>query len=116
MNRAVAHTTGQADDGEWTDDDLDPNDSRDLADALTGLREDLAAVFSDVKADDFRDPNRGVRERFEDWRTRFGEDYANAYGGLALVGVWEFWARVEMALWNPFEVRFFLEKFPDWKK
>ena len=68
------------------------------------MRADLAGLFADVKADDFRDPNLGIRRKFDEWRTGFREEYDNAYGGLALVGVWEFWARVEMALWNPFEV------------
>lgn len=94
------------DDGTWTDDDLTVSDSIDLSAALTSLRESLLSLFSDVKADDFRNPDLGIRRRFEEWRSKFGEEYANAFGGLALVGVWEFWARVEMALWNPFEVSF----------
>lgn len=96
--------TGEEDSGTFTDDDLSTSDAADLSHALTGLRESLEGVFSDVKAEDFRDPNRGIRRRFEEWRERFGEEYRHAFGGLALVGVWEFWARVEMALWNPFEV------------
>lgn len=101
----LPNTGGLADDdGGWTDDDLNVSDSLDLASALTSLRGSLTALFADVKADDFRDPDLGIRKRFEEWRGKFGEEYANAFGGLALVGVWEFWARVEMALWNPFEV------------
>ncbi|KAM0752770.1 hypothetical protein T439DRAFT_342265 [Meredithblackwellia eburnea MCA 4105] len=90
--------------GDGTDDELDVGDSQDLAAALSSLREDLVGVFSDVKADDFRDPNLGIRRKFEEWRAKFAEDYQNAFGGLALVGVWEFWARVEMAMWNPFGI------------
>ncbi|KAL8278337.1 hypothetical protein RQP46_009229 [Phenoliferia psychrophenolica] len=86
------------------DDTLASPDAADLAAALASLRADLAALFADVKADDFRDPNLGIRTKFEEWRDKFRDEYENAYGGLALVGVWEFWARVEMALWNPFEI------------
>jgi hypothetical protein len=93
----------------WTDDELEPSDSADLSDALRSLRESLEGLFADVKADDFRDPNLGIRAKFEQWREKFGDEYGNAYGGLAMVGVWEFWARVEMALWNPFEVSLHLE-------
>lgn len=103
--RNQSMTVVNDEDGSWTDDDLSTSDSLDLASALTSLRESLLALFSDVKADDFRDPDLGIRKRFEEWRSKFGDEYANAFGGLALVGVWEFWARVEMALWNPFEVR-----------
>jgi GC-rich sequence DNA-binding factor len=90
--------------GSWTDDELPSDTSADLADAVQSLRTNLASLFEDVKADDFRDPNLGIRKRFEEWRSRYTDDYMNAFGGLALVGVWEFWARVEMAMWNPFEV------------
>lgn len=89
---------------DWTDDELESADSSDLADALSSLREDLVKIFADVKVDDFRNPDLGIKARFVEWRNKFGEEYSNAFGGLALVGVWEFWARVEMALWNPFEV------------
>mgnify|MGYP001559341704 FL=1 len=97
-------TRANTGDDNWSDDELGEGDSADMADALTSLRESLSGLFGDVKADDFRDPDLGIKSRFEAWRGRFGEEYANAFGGLALVGVWEFWARVEMALWNPFEV------------
>ncbi|CAO1633847.1 unnamed protein product [Parajaminaea phylloscopi] len=43
-----------------------------------------------------------VHTRFLDWRRRFPQDYAKAWGGLALSGVWEFWAQRELALWDPF--------------
>lgn len=101
--RRVTTRVNTADEN-WSDDELGEGDSVDMADALTSLRESLAGLFGDVKADDFRDPDLGIKSRFEAWREKFGEEYANAFGGLALVGVWEFWARVEMALWNPFEV------------
>ena len=83
------------DEGSWTDDELDASTSADLSSALVELRQSLADLFSDVKADNFRDPNLGIRKRFEEWRQSYSEEYQNAFGGLALVGVWEFWGRVE---------------------
>ncbi|KDE06831.1 hypothetical protein MVLG_02867 [Microbotryum lychnidis-dioicae p1A1 Lamole] len=97
-------STAEEDSAMWTDDDLISADSADLADALTFLQDLRKALFEDVRVDDFRDPNLGIRKKFEEWRSTYREDYENAYGGLALVGVWEFWARVEMALWNPFGI------------
>lgn len=102
-----------------TDDELSRSDALDLQDALTSLSASVKAIFDDVKAEEFRDPNlgfsptsalqgagsvMGVRKRFEEWRRKFPEEFGNAFGGLAMVGVWEFWARWEMAAWNPFGV------------
>ena len=102
--RAARERRASADDGAGTDDELEPDGAADLSAAVARLREGLAGLFGDVRADDFRDPNLGIRRKFEEWRAKFPEEYANAFGGLAMVGVWEFWARVEMGLWNPFEV------------
>ncbi|CEQ40115.1 SPOSA6832_01682 [Sporobolomyces salmonicolor] len=90
--------------GYATDSSLSSSEASDLADALSSLRDQLASLFADVKADDYRDPNLGIRRKFEEWRERFREEYEMTFGGLAMVGVWEFWARVEMAGWNPFEI------------
>ncbi|GAA5862749.1 hypothetical protein JCM1840_002660 [Sporobolomyces johnsonii] len=90
--------------GYATDSSLSSGEASDLADALSSLQDQLAALFADVKADDYRDPNLGIRRKFEEWRERFREEYEMTFGGLAMVGVWEFWARVEMAGWNPFEI------------
>ncbi|KAM0790089.1 hypothetical protein ACM66B_005417 [Microbotryomycetes sp. NB124-2] len=104
QQRLTARGVPEDDFGTVTDDELDSGDAADLQDALTSLRRSLSRLFDDVKADDFRDPNLGIRTKFQEWRSQFTEEYQNAFGGLALVGVWEFWARVEMAMWNPFEI------------
>lgn len=90
--------------GYETDDSLLPSDSADLSSASGALSSDLSALFADVQSPEFRDPSLGVRPRFEGWKAAYGEEYANAFGGLAMVGVWEFWARAELADWNPFAV------------
>ncbi|GAA5889079.1 hypothetical protein JCM8208_007763 [Rhodotorula glutinis] len=90
--------------GYASDSSLSPSHQSDLSVALSAQREALSGLFADVKAADFRDPNLGIRRRFEEWRERFGDEYEMTFAGLSLVQVWEFWARVEMAAWNPFEI------------
>jgi GC-rich sequence DNA-binding factor len=77
----------------------------DLVRAVATLTTMLAELFADVGSADFRDPSVGVRPRFEDWRRRYPDEFGKAFGALAMVGVWEFWARAEMGVWNPFAVR-----------
>ncbi|GAA6048331.1 hypothetical protein JCM3770_000953 [Rhodotorula araucariae] len=90
--------------GYASDDALPSEDLADLSAALAAQQAALAGLFADVKAADFRDPNLGIRRRFEEWREKFAEEYEMTFAGLSLVQVWEFWARVEMAAWNPFEI------------
>ncbi|GAA5906527.1 uncharacterized protein JCM6883_004506 [Sporobolomyces salmoneus] len=87
-----------------SDSSLSPTETSDLATALASLDQSLSTLFSDVKNDDFRDPNLGIRKKFEEWRELWNEEYGMLFGSLGLVGVWEFWARVEMGRWNPFEI------------
>lgn len=91
-------------DGYATDDALDRDMASDLTAAVGLLIDETQALFADVQSDAFRDPDVGVRPRFAEWRARFPDSYAQSFAGLALVGVWEFWARAEMALWNLFGV------------
>ncbi|GAA5935558.1 hypothetical protein JCM3775_003350 [Rhodotorula graminis] len=90
--------------GYASDSSLSAAHQSDLSVALSAQQEALAGLFADVRAADFRDPNLGIRRRFEEWRERFGDEYEMTFAGLSLVQVWEFWARVEMASWNPFEI------------
>ncbi|GEM10195.1 GC-rich sequence DNA-binding factor [Rhodotorula toruloides] len=91
--------------GYLSDSALSPTQSTDLSAALASLHESLTSLFSDVKAPPFRDPSLGILQRFEEWRTTWKEEYAMMFAGLSLGQVWEFWARVEMAGWNPFEIQ-----------
>lgn len=93
-----------AEDGYETDDMLLPADAADLISARGAISQELSALFADVQAAEFRDPLLGVRPRFQSWMAAYPDEYANAFGGLAMVGVWEFWARAELAFWNPFGV------------
>ncbi|KAL4080710.1 GCFC-domain-containing protein [Scleroderma citrinum] len=72
-------------------------------------------VFSDVQAEEFRDPSLGIGKWFRQWRRRYGDSYTGAWGGLGLLGAWEFWTRLELSGWNPLEEHQALDEF-DWFK
>lgn len=101
---------------------LKPEDAAAFDVALEPIKRKWESILDGVKAPEFRwpdarasgegDHDRGVtaadpahpssvHSRFLDWRRRFPEEYSNAWGGLALAGVWEFWAKRELALWHP---------------
>lgn len=64
-----------------------------------------------MKAKDFLDPNLGLAKWFGEWRGKFGETYTGAWGGLGMVGAWEFWTRVEILAWDPLEDQRTLDTF-----
>ena len=90
--------------GTETEDELQTSDAADLKSAGAALHNDISSLFADVQADEFKDPEAGIRPKFAEWLAKFPDDFNNAFGGLAMVGTWEFWARSEMAAWNPFGV------------
>ena len=92
------------DDGVSTDSTLAEGDAQDYAAAQVVLDRRVTALLEDVKAEDFRDPDKGLAVRFEQWRSKYEEEYVNAFGGLAMVQAWEFWARGEMVDWEPLRV------------
>jgi GC-rich sequence DNA-binding factor len=96
----------ETDEGFSTDSELDP-DTQDEYDASQhDLERRVHALLEDVKAEDFRYPEKGLAVRFDDWRSRYPDDYDGAFGGLALVQAWEFWARGEMVGWDPLRVSY----------
>jgi GC-rich sequence DNA-binding factor len=96
----------QDEEGYSTDATLPSSDAADYLAALQRLSDQRDQILSDVKANEFKDPSRGIGARFAAWRERFEDSYVGAWGGLGLVGAWEFWARLEMLGWNPFGVNF----------
>lgn len=75
------------------------------------LLEEQEHLLADTHAPEFRDPAataedgsphpRSLVVRFGEWRASYADEYNLAYGGLALANAWEFWARRELALWDP---------------
>lgn len=100
--RRLARTDRKADSADET---LEDDAALDLVRAVATSTSMLAELFADVESAEFRDPGVGVRPRFEDWRRKYPDEFGKAFGTLAMVGVWEFWARAEMGVWNPFAVR-----------
>ena len=104
LRRASGKAQSNEEEGYSTDSSLPPSDSADYRTAMTRLVRDGKAIMSDVQAEEFRDPTRGLGKWFGEWRSRFGDSYSGAWGGLGMVGAWEFWARLEILGWSPLEV------------
>jgi GC-rich sequence DNA-binding factor len=85
-----------------TDSSLPPSEAADYTNALKSLGVRTKDVLADVRADEFRDPGKGW---WSIWREKYADSYVGAWGGLGVVGVWEFWARLEMVGWDCVEVR-----------
>lgn len=92
-------------DGDLSDSELLTSDSQDLQAAGESLEAATKQLFADVAASEYIEPTVGIEPRFVEWRRQYREDFNDAFGGLAMVGVWEFWARCELATWNPFCVK-----------
>lgn len=101
---------------------LSSPDHAGYVEAVAPLRQRLDQVLDSVKAPEYRWPDAkiekqgdnaaangsakhpsSVHTRFLDWRRRYPDDYSNAWGGLALAGIWEFWAKRELTFWEPFD-------------
>ncbi|KAF7980000.1 hypothetical protein HWV62_40096 [Athelia sp. TMB] len=87
--------------GYSTDSSLPASDNTDLSAALTRLSSSAQAILADVRAEDFKDPSVGLSKWFGEWRSKYSDIYTGAWGGLGLVGAWEFWVRLECVGWDP---------------
>ncbi|KAG2151320.1 GCFC-domain-containing protein [Suillus clintonianus] len=108
--RAI-RTQPDQEEGYSTDSSLPPSDAIDYQSAMERIASDGHALLSDVRAAEFRDPSLGLAKWFGEWRRRFGDSYTGAWGGLGLVGAWEFWVRLELLGWNPLETSHTLDEF-----
>ena len=107
IRRAHRRQTGAvlaAEEGFSTDSSLSSDQEEDFQLAITKLKEKADAVLNDVRAGEFRDPSQGLGKWFGEWKDKYEDIYVGAWGGLGLVGAWEFWARLEIVGWNPFQV------------
>lgn len=107
LRRAQAQTP-EDEEGYSTDASLSPSDAVDYETAMKKLGDKGKDVLSDVRARDFKNPELGLSKWFGEWRQRFSDSYTGAWGGLGMVGGWEFWTRLEMLGWNPLEVNLFV--------
>ncbi|CEL62527.1 GC-rich sequence DNA-binding factor 2 OS=Homo sapiens GN=GCFC2 PE=1 SV=2 [Rhizoctonia solani AG-1 IB] len=112
QSRRSAHPSHDEDqEGYSTDGSLGSSDAQDLTQAITLCRSKASSVFSDVTAEEFRDPRKGVAKWFGEWRDRWGDSYTGAWGGLGVVGAWEMWVRLEVLVWDPLIDRRTLDSF-----
>lgn len=85
-------------------DALSPADQAAFDAAWSRLALQLEALFEDVAAPEFRSPAAAhpasLVSRFAAWRQLYADEYAGAWGGLALASAWEFWVRKEMGAWD----------------
>ncbi|KAI8981087.1 nineteen complex-related protein 2-domain-containing protein [Pilobolus umbonatus] len=87
--------------GLWTDDDMqeDYNEQRQfkLKDIQTNQ---IDVMMTDVK-EEFKSLEL-VMHKFEDWKTKYNDDYQKAYGSLSIPTAFEFYIRMELISWDPF--------------
>ena len=102
LRRARVQT--KEEEGYSTDASLPSSDAADFETAMEKLREKGSDILYDVRAKDFKNPELGLGRWFGEWRERFSDSYTGAWGGLGMVGGWEFWTRLEILGWNPLEV------------
>ena len=99
--RAVSQK--QDEEGYSTDSSLPPSDGADYTAAINRILTSAQNILSDVRSKEFKDASLGLGKWFGDWRHKYEDIYIGAWGGLGLVGAWEFWVRLEIVGWNPIE-------------
>ncbi|ESK88444.1 gc-rich sequence dna-binding factor-like protein [Moniliophthora roreri MCA 2997] len=105
--RSVRHQERQmrqkaklAEEGYSTDSEIPTVDEDAYRAALRSVATRTRDVLSDVKAKEFLDPGKG---QWSVWREKYMDSYVGAWGGLGVVSVWEFWARLECVGWDCIE-------------
>jgi GC-rich sequence DNA-binding factor len=101
LARQAQRQRAEAEEGYSTDAEIPEPDEEAYRSALTQVESRRKEVLADVKAEEFRDPGKG---RWTTWREKYTDSYVGAWGGLGVVSVWEFWARLECIGWDPIEV------------
>lgn len=104
QRHAIPSLPANQGEGYATDSELNVSDAADFNTALDNLRAKLADLLSDVKARAFKNPTQGIAIWFAEWKEKWPDIYNNAFGGMGLLQAWEFWARIELIGWLPFDV------------
>ncbi|KAK1232650.1 hypothetical protein PQX77_004212 [Marasmius sp. AFHP31] len=92
------HRQKNEDEGFSTDSELPLHDEEAYQNAVESVIKRTKDVLADVKAKEFLDPGKG---QWSVWREKYADSYFGAWGGLGVVSVWEFWARLECVGWDP---------------
>jgi len=81
---------------------LSKSDEKEIAGKIDEISYHRTSLFEDVD-EDFKSIAL-VKSKFMSWKTEFNDDYTKAYGGLSLPGVFEFYVRYEIMLWDILKV------------
>ncbi|KAL0570505.1 hypothetical protein V5O48_011451 [Marasmius crinis-equi] len=98
LARYQSQRTEAEEEGFATDSDLPLQDEEAYQNAIQSVMKRTKDVLADVKAKEFLDPGKG---QWTAWREKYADSYFGAWGGLGVVSVWEFWARLEAVGWDP---------------
>lgn len=99
--RLTKRKSEEDEEGYSTDSSLPPPDEQAYTEAKEFIVHRKKEVLADVRAEEFRNPGKG---RWSIWREKYTDSYVNAWGGLGVVGVWEFWTRLEVVGWDCIQV------------
>ncbi|CAB4423137.1 unnamed protein product [Rhizophagus irregularis] len=98
LRKNNTHVDKLEEEGFSTDEELSISDEKEIAKEIDEISYHHTKLFEDV-TDDFKSIEL-VKSKFISWKTEFNDDYTKAYGGLSLPGVFEFYVRYEIMLWN----------------
>ncbi|KAF9496528.1 GCFC-domain-containing protein [Pleurotus eryngii] len=101
LARRARRQSTTEEEGYSTDSSLAPAEQESYELTSTELIERKADVLADVRAAEFKDPAKS--KWWREWREKYTDSYVGAWGGLGLVGAWEFWVRLEIVGWDMIE-------------
>lgn len=102
LARRARRQSKTEEEGYSTDSSLAPAEQESYEHTSGELIERKADVLADVRAAEFKDPAKS--KWWREWREKYADSYVGAWGGLGLVGAWEFWVRLEIVGWDVMEV------------
>ncbi|KAF4590038.1 hypothetical protein EYR40_009567 [Pleurotus pulmonarius] len=101
LARRARRQSTTEEEGYSTDSSLAPAEQESYELTSAELIERKADVLADVRAAEFKDPAKS--KWWREWREQYADSYVGAWGGLGLVGAWEFWVRLEIVGWDVME-------------
>ncbi|KAF7422674.1 hypothetical protein PC9H_010830 [Pleurotus ostreatus] len=101
LARRARRQSKTEEEGYSTDSSLAPAEQESYEHTSGELIERKADVLADVRAAEFKDPAKS--KWWREWREKYADSYVGAWGGLGLVGAWEFWVRLEIVGWDVME-------------
>ncbi|CAG8441783.1 1445_t:CDS:10 [Ambispora gerdemannii] len=100
----VKNMSIEEEEGLSTDDELLETEKNEILSKIGLISEQHTELFNDVR-EEFKSISL-IKSKFEEWKSEYREEYLKAYGGLSLPGVFEFYIRYELLLWDPFKAQY----------